>query len=191
MTEIRQINTFIKLGLLDLKRFSVEGGPVAKRELEKSGTRYLIEKLLNTSEFQLRYTPQKKPYLEGRTEHISISHSHDWLAIIMNTRENTGIDIELVRDKVKNVQHKFLNEQEKRFALNDTEKLITIWAAKEALYKVYGLKELEFIQHLSVEEFKNGRLFGNILQGDFKKRFELATELVNGNYRLVYVLNEV
>ena len=86
----------------------------------------------------------------------------DKLAIIINISENTGIDIELVRDKVLKIQHKFLNKKELLFAKDNVEKLITIWAAKEAMYKVYGLKELDFITNLFVEDFDGAIIFGKI-----------------------------
>jgi 4'-phosphopantetheinyl transferase len=44
------------------------------------------------------------------SKHISISHSHDKLAIIVNEKEATGIDIELIRDKVLKIKHKFLSQ---------------------------------------------------------------------------------
>jgi 4'-phosphopantetheinyl transferase len=190
LIEIRRINDYISLGLLDLREFSEKNRIYVKRELERAGTKFLIENLLNDPSVRLCYNEHNKPYLDQRPEHISISHSHDKLAIIVNTKEHTGVDIELVRDKVKHIQYKFLNSDELLFANNDTGKLITLWAAKEALYKIHGLKEVEFIRNLRIEGFKNGRIFGNIELENFKKRYELATELID-NYRLVYVLHEV
>jgi 4'-phosphopantetheinyl transferase len=190
LTEIRHINPHVSLGLLDLREFSEKNGIYVKRELERAGTRFLIENLLNDPTVKLSYNEHNKPYLDQRPEHISISHSHDKLAIIINTKEHTGVDIELVRDKVKHIQHKFLNADEQHFADNDIGKLITLWAAKEALYKIYGLREVEFSKHLRIENFKNGQIFGNIELENFKKRYELVTELID-NYRLVYVLHEV
>ncbi len=161
-----------------------------KRELEKAGSLFLLEEMLKTNAFSLEYSPTNKPFLKHRTEHISISHSHDKLAIIINENENTGIDIELIRDKVLKIQHKFLNVNEMTFAKDQTEKLITIWAAKEAMYKVYGLKELDFISNLFVEKFDNNVIFGKIDNGSFKKQYRLASETID-NYKMVYVLNEL
>ncbi len=76
------------------------------------------------------------------------------------------------------------------FARDHAEKLITIWAAKEAMYKVYGEKELEFRKHLFVEEFNSGNIVGGITIGTFKKTFMLAAETID-NYKMVYVLNEI
>jgi len=187
---IRKINPFIALGILDLKVFAQGYLNMLKRDIERAGSIYLLGELLNTKEFELNYTPANKPFLKGRTEHISISHSHDKLAIIINQNESTGIDIELMRDKVLKIQHKFLNPTELAFAKDNVERLITIWAAKEALYKVYGLKEVDFIKNLFIEDFESTDIFGKIDIGSFNKSYKLISENLDG-YKLVYVLNEL
>jgi phosphopantetheinyl transferase len=188
--EIRKINVKITIGLLDLKAFSEKEGLTAKRELERAGTLYLLSQLLNNEPFELHYTPERKPLLKNRSEHISISHSKDKLAIIVNTEQNTGIDIEQMRDKVIAIKHKFLNTHELAFAGDDVSRLLTYWAAKEAMYKVYGLKELEFIKHLFVEDFYGSEVYGRIEHGELKKRYRLFSEETEG-YKLVYVVDEL
>lgn len=145
---------------------------------------------MSDESIELAYTETNKPFLKNRNEHISISHSHAKLAIIVNKQESTGIDIELIRDKVKSVQDKFLNEQEIAFAGNDIEKLITLWAAKETLYKIYGLREIEFKQHLFIEPFHSNTIAGKIALNDFTKKYELVKEKIE-DYILVYSLNEI
>jgi 4'-phosphopantetheinyl transferase len=176
--------------MLDLRAFALQENIIVKRDIEKAGTRYLLKSLLKNQPFSLAYTPENKPFLEDRDEHISISHSHNKLVVIMNAIENTGIDIELIRDKVVNIQHKFLSEKELSFANNDPEILITLWAAKEAMYKVYGLKEVEFIKHLMVEPFIGDELQGRIEMQGFRKRYKLIGEEIDG-YKMVYVLHEL
>ena len=190
MINIRKINPLITIGILDLGIFSNDYPNLAKRDLEKAGSKFLLTELLQTADFEISYTPANKPFLKDRTEHISISHSHDKLAIIINKNENTGLDIELIRDKVLKIKHKFLNEKELAFAKDDIEKLITIWAAKETLFKVYGLKEVDFIKNLFIEDFDDSVFFGKIDIGSFKKQYKLVSETVD-DYKLVYVLNEL
>lgn len=176
--------------MLDLGAFALEQNIQVKRDLERAGTRHLLKNLLKTEDYELNYTTENKPYLKGRSEHISISHSHDKLVIILNAKENTGIDIEQIRDKVKNVQTKFLSEKELKFADNDTGRLITLWAAKEAMYKVYGLKEVEFIKNLFVEDFSGPEITGRLQLDGLKKSYRLMSEEIDG-YKMVYVLNEL
>lgn len=190
MLEIRRINKNISIGLLDLAVFSKNEGIFVKREQEKAGTLFLLRNLLNSDEPGLSYTPENKPFLKNRKEHISISHSHDKLVIIVNAAENTGIDIEQIRDKVRNIRHKFLSEKELHFAGEDTDKLVTLWAAKEAMYKVYGLKEVEFIKNLAVEEYTGSELTGSIDMNGLKKNYRLVAEKID-DYKMVYVLHEL
>jgi phosphopantetheinyl transferase len=190
LVELRRINAHTRLGLLDLARYSALGQSGGKRDNERKATQYLLKELLNTEDFLLGYTVHNKPYLEGRREHISISHSHDKLAIIVNEKENTGIDIELVRDKVLNIREKFLSPNELAFAANDVEKLITLWACKEAMYKVHGNKELEFASDLLVEPFSSSEIRGHITHQGFRKSFLMQGETID-NYKMVYVLHEI
>lgn len=190
MFHIRRIEPFITLGILDLKAFSEAEGINVKRDQEKAGALYLLKRLLGDAPFELGYSATNKPFLKGREEHISISHSHDRLAIIVNTQHNTGVDIELIRDKVQGIQHRFLNDRERAFAGNDTETLITLWAAKETLYKVYGLKEVDFRKHLFVDDFHGDRITAHIRMNDLNKSYLLAGERID-NYKLVYPLHEI
>jgi 4'-phosphopantetheinyl transferase len=188
--EIREITAEISIGLLDLKAFSAQNNVQIKRQQEKAGTRFVLQKLLGTSDFELLYTPENKPFLAGSTDHISISHSHDKLVIIVNNKQNTGIDIELLRDKVLKIRHKFMNVNEAAFAGEDIEKLIAVWASKEAMYKCFGLKNLDFKENLSVEDFDGGLILGKIETKDAIKRFELVKEKIE-DYVMVYILKEL
>lgn len=189
MIEIRHIPASISIGLLDLKAFSVQNNLLQKREQEKAGTQFVLGQLFGSLP-ELRYTEHNKPFLAGRTEHISISHSHDRLAIIVNREKDTGIDIELIRDKILAVRHKFLNDREAAFAGADIETLISIWAAKEAMYKCYGLRQLDFKTHLSVRDFDSTFIFGKIETEDFRREFHLKRERID-DYMMVYILNEI
>ena len=190
MLNIRRINPSISIGLLDLAAFSARHHLLVKREQEKAGARFLLTELFEGLPQELAYTEHNKPYLPGRAEHISISHSHDKLAVILNRHKSTGIDIELIRDKVLAIKHKFLNDGEAAFAGQDSKRLIAIWAAKEAMYKFHGTKGLDFKTHLAVSDFDGNDIFGKIETQDCNKRFHLIREQVE-DYMLVYILDEI
>lgn len=140
--------------------------------------------------FILKYDEHNKPNLDGINEHISISHSHDYLAIALNRKEETGIDIELIREKVKDVRHKFLNDDEKNIAGNNIEKLITYWAAKEAVYKAHGKKGMDFANHIFVSEVNMKNFEARIEKENVKKKYLLQKEKID-NYILVYTLEQI
>lgn len=190
MLNIRKINENISLGLLDLMAFSVKNGLTVKRDQEKAGTRFLLNHLLGSEDYELTYTVHNKPFIKNSEVHISISHSHDKLAIILNKTENTGIDIEQVRDKVLRIRHKFLNAEESDFVKNDIEKHLTIWAAKEAMYKAYGLKGVDFKEQMCVQKIENSEVFGTLEKDGVLHKYHMRRELVD-DYVMVYILKQL
>ncbi|MBK6521771.1 MAG: 4'-phosphopantetheinyl transferase superfamily protein [Sphingobacteriaceae bacterium] len=144
MIHLEYINDELSLGMLDLQGFKAVNVLNEKREIERKGTLFLLKKMLNTESVELVYNELNRPFLKGRSEHISISHSHQWLAISIHITNETGVDVELIREKVINIKHKFCCDAELEFAQNDIDKLTFLWCCKEAVYKVYGKRELEF-----------------------------------------------
>ena len=193
MVEVFNIKKGLFFGILDLEAFALEKGLSAKREIETMGKNYLLAKLLDNDAVQIIYDDKGKPHLANDSRHISLSHSHNKLAIIINEHEPTGIDIELIRNKVLRIRHKFLSAPELAETGDDVEKLLVYWAAKETLYKIYGLKEVDFIAHLFVKPFNKhnlGTITGEINLPAFKKHFELNYQSVD-DYILVYALSEI
>ena len=155
--QVINISESSKLGLFDLRNLQIEN----KREKEAAGVRFLLGKLIG-EEIELTYYETGKPYLKNRTEEISISHSHDMLALMVDKQKPTGVDIELVRDKVLNIKHKFLSDSELAdIAGQPIEKVLVYWAAKETLYKIYAKKSVDFREHLFISNFE---YFTNINQ---------------------------
>lgn len=142
------------------------------------------------------YDEKGKPFLSNDWN-ISISHSGDYVAIILNENKNCGIDIEKISSKVKRIKHKFLNETDLKNIT--TEQDLTIyWGAKEALYKYYGKKEVLFIENLFIEDFSsNKNAFTGVInlhhpphlpQGrNFYTKLNLVWEKIE-DYILVYSL---
>lgn len=192
MIEVFNIKQGHFFGILNLKAFASKNNLTAKRSIELEGKQFLLDVLLgNTS--QIYYDEKGKPHLVDNSNHISISHSHDKLAIMVNEKEPTGIDIELIREKVLKIKHKFLSESELLNANNDIEKLVMYWAAKETLYKIYGLKGVDFIEHLFINPFTKsnlGTIIGEVGLPNFKEQFALNYQIID-NYVLVYALKKL
>jgi len=192
MIEVFNIKQGLFYGILDLKLFSEENSLSVKREIEQKGRDYLLKHLIGTDAI-IAYNDKGKPFLSNDARHISISHSHDKLAIIINDTESTGIDIELIRDKVARIKHKFLNDIELADSDSDIEKMLIYWAAKETLYKIYGLKEVDFIKNLFVNPFskyKLGTIIGKISLPNFNETFELNYHILK-DYVLVYAVKKL
>ncbi|HEY1039493.1 MAG TPA: 4'-phosphopantetheinyl transferase superfamily protein [Bacteroidia bacterium] len=184
--KIIHINDSSRYGLLDISTIEAS----SKRELEAKGIQLLLSTLFNTEKCILAYEESGKPYLKSHSEHISISHSHDKVAIIVNKDEATGIDIELIRDKVFTVAHKFLTDAERAdLKKEEVEKYLVYWAAKETLFKIRGDRSVNFKQNLFVEPFSykagGGTITGRIVLPHYEKNYTLHYQKA-GNYILVY-----
>ncbi len=189
---VQKIDENITLARLQLPDFATLQGISVKREIEKSGTVFLLEKLFG-EKVELQYTAEGKPFIKGKNTNISITHSYDKLAIIRNDKFETGIDVELIRDKVLKIKDKFLCRAELKTAGNNVEKLIVYWAAKETLYKMYGYIKVDFVEHLLIESFElgtSGNLIGEIRLENFHKKVCMHYEK-SEDYVLVYSLNEI
>ncbi len=187
-----QVSPHSHAAILDLKHFATALNDKSKRNTEKEGFRHLLNLLVPGGAELLEYMPSGKPFLKGDIRHISLSHSHERLAVIVNEKEATGIDIELIRNKVLDVRHKFLHPDE--LAVLDAthvEKNLVYWAAKESLYKIQGTREINFPEHLYVHDFSYTP-DGGIISGEIRAKGEIncydMTYTKTEDYILVYML---
>lgn len=128
-----------------------------KRALHWLSTRVLLRKMLNTADYiDCQMDEHGKPYLVNSDTHISLSHSYDYASVIISKDKKVGVDIELIKMKIKSIKHKFLSDVElaQKQIGDNTNGLYVCWCAKEAIYKWYGKKGLEFKQHIHIKSFK-------------------------------------
>lgn len=131
-----------------------------------------------------------KPYLENSLYQISISHSRELTAVIASPRL-VGVDIQKLVPKIDRIENKFMRNEELK-SLNKKhrlEHLHVYWGAKEALYKAYGRKQLDFREHIFVEPFsfdlKTGKCVGFVKKDNFLLECDLFYEQID-DYILVY-----
>lgn len=129
-----------------------------KSELHQKGflsVRHLLKEV-GYSDKDLVYDEFGKPSLLNGKE-ISITHSFTFSGIIISDTVAVGIDIEKQRDKILKIAHKFTPFEEYKTIANVgalVSKLTIVWGAKESLYKIFGKKQLLFLHHIYVEDFK-------------------------------------
>lgn len=132
------------------------------------------------------YNKYGKPLLTNGVE-ISISHAGEYAVIALNSAKKCGIDIEQISLKVERIKHKFLSIDELE-KITSLEELTLFWCAKEALYKLYGEKELIFNEQLFVDfKIKPNNLLGRIKIGENEDIHELVAEKID-DYLLVYTI---
>lgn len=163
-----------------------------KSEVHQRGflsVRHLL-KTAGYTDSDLHYNEHGKPFLKDG-KHISITHSYNFSAIIISTVE-VGIDIEKNREKIKIIEHKFVNFERGFIHKNDNyiEQLTVIWGAKESLYKIYPYGGLTFKNDIDIASFKivNGRTSGYIDVENWQKMYEILFEQFEG-FTLVYAID--
>jgi len=155
--------------------------------------RILIRELIEESH-QVTYTDFGKPFLklDSRNKHLSITHSGDYSAVVINESCAVGIDIEKSTKRIERVKERFLSDEELNFmdAENYQNHLTICWTAKEALFKLEGNSCFDFKEQIGLEPFgyaKQGvidcRVRGEKKTENFKVYFEKI-----GEYLLSFVV---
>lgn len=124
-----------------------------KRKLEWMAARYAQRLLINDTTIKDEYG---KPHLKNLNGHISISHCKNYAAAIFSKEKSVGIDIEPINEKILRIADKYTNQTEFNFIDKDNEvkHLITNWCIKEAVYKYYGKKELNFKEDILIQPYQ-------------------------------------
>jgi 4'-phosphopantetheinyl transferase len=125
------------------------------KQKEFIASRLLVKELsteCGLGESEVLKDEYNKPFFAGNSARLSISHCYPYAVAMIHLSEECGIDIEKIDQRVLRVAHKFLAEDETKWANGDVTKTTLLWSAKEALYKTYGRKALSFKEkiHLKV-----------------------------------------
>ncbi len=155
-----------------------------KRLVEQAVSAHLLNTLVNEKVHHLLNKDENgKPYLIGLNTEVSFSHSRQMVAcIIDHSGQPVGIDIEERRESIKKIAHKFVKKEE-GFDTGDIDLYHKIWGAKEVLFKIYSKKELDFLNHLTVDI--QSIIIGNIHKNSYSASYELTCEEID-NFILVW-----
>lgn len=125
------------------------------KRLQHLAGRYLLQYLFPDFPIHsIQIASTRKPFLENERYHFSISHCGDYAAVIVSSTDRIGIDIELQRPTVAKIAHKFLHTEEVNEALlADITSLTILWSTKEAIFKWWGLGDVDFSEMIRVNKF--------------------------------------
>lgn len=152
--------------------------------------RRLFQQILKNITVNIEYDENRKPYIRNHPSHISVSHAGEYSAVIISEDQKVGIDIEKISPRIEKIADRFVHPNEIHL-LNvprRLEKLHLVWGAKEALYKVYGKRKLDFQQNIIIENFQvkeSGSFYGMVNKNGDKIRAEMHYRFLDG-YSLVY-----
>ncbi len=158
-----------------------------KRKLEYLGVRIALKELLNKKP-EINYDENGKPHLADESFHISISHTKNYIAVMIHPSRRVGIDIEFRNDKIQKIYKRFLSETEQLHLsnINDIRPLHIAWSVKEALYKIIGKEAVDFAKQLEILPFElqnSGQLAAKHVLSE--KKFELYYKITT-DYTLAY-----
>lgn len=142
----------------------------------------------------------RKPFLENEPFHFSISHCGDYAAAIVSKTHRVGVDVELLNEKIVQVQHKFTDENEKKIVndqysifnfqhtMGNVHCLTLCWSVKESVFKWWGRGEVDFKKDIIIQSVTGLPEQGMVLCL-FKHAYELQVHYLffNGNF-LTWVL---
>ena len=121
--------------------------------------RLAVRALLNTmfdEKVYLSHHDNGKPYIENNSINISITHTANYVAVILHDEEDVGIDIESLDRDFSAVEKKALSEDEIEDLEDDkrNEQLAIYWCAKEAIFKRLSVYNLDFAEQIEIERFR-------------------------------------
>lgn len=165
----------IKLSSLETKTFLAL--KTKKRKLEFLACSLALKNIFS-DELRIQHHKSGKPFIK-EVEHLSISHSHKYIAIAFG-RTEIGIDIELPQEKMLKLIPRILSEKENIAFLKNpsTEQACKLWGTKESILKYIGDKNLDYRNDIRITG--NSNLY---FDQEFEVKFEKIEKMI-----LTYVM---
>lgn len=133
----------------------------------------------------IAYLPSGKPLLKAGDESISISHTKNYVGLLLSRHEHIGLDLEQRSERVRKIRHKFMHPDEEAQLksisnpANETVGLLLHWCAKESLFKSVSEEGIDFAQELRIS------LLDSLDEaGRFKGRFLRTGEMFEIDYAI-------
>ena len=143
--------------------------------LQKLACRAALAHLLGNSEINITYSETGQPQINGG--YISFSHTKDTAAVAL-ANIPVGIDLEELSPRISRLYPRFMSQEEIAACdLNNLQELYYYWCAKEAMYKWFAAKNLDFIEDLKVYRSEN--------KGVIKNKYELQLTSFNIEDKIV------
>ena len=97
-----------------------------------------------------------KPYIENNAINISITHTDQYVAVILNDEDEVGIDCESLNRDFSAVEKKALSEEEIGNLEDEqkNEQLAIYWCAKEAIFKLTSQYDVDFAEQIQIDGFR-------------------------------------
>lgn len=114
----------------------------------------------------IAYLPSGKPFLKDNSLTISISHTKNYVAVLLSSHALAGVDVEHRSERIRKIRHKFMHSDEEKNLrqinnpIGETDGLLLHWCAKESLFKAVPEEGVDFKQELRISDFSTIELSG-------------------------------
>jgi 4'-phosphopantetheinyl transferase len=188
-----------KLPLTDAEKAEIDAA-TGRKKLEKLAGKLLMRHMTGWANSIVK-DQYGKPFFKDSDVHLSLSHSGDYVAGIISQRP-VGIDIQYITSKMERVAPRVMNDNKFKNLdpNNPLEHLHVYWGAKEALYKAYGTRSLDFKKHILIQPFDYAAIAdtsritrvteGAILANNRTQVFDIFYKKIQ-NYILVYAIEKI
>ncbi len=138
-----------------LRRADLDDGELAAYSaiLSESRRREFLTGIVMVSSVlvvRLAHRTDGAPFLAGDSRYISLSHTADVVVMVVD-RKPVGVDVELLSRDVSRVAGRVFTAGERAVADD-----IVLWCAKEAAYKAYGHRGMDFRRDIRVGRSGDG-----------------------------------
>lgn len=121
--------------------------------------RLAVRALLDTmfeEKVYLSHHDNGKPYIENNAINISITHTDQYVAVILNEEDEVGIDCESLNRDFSAVEKKALSDEEIGDLEDEqkNEQLAIYWCAKEAIFKLTSQYDVDFAEQIQIDGFR-------------------------------------
>jgi phosphopantetheinyl transferase len=170
----------------------------------------ILLQYLDFSDNDLTYDTAGKPHLQVKrqklkdknsesvthhpssiTQHISISHSHDFSCICISD-EVIGIDLELLKEKTLKIASRFMdvNHLLGLSIADQITKATVVWGIKESIFKIKSEKGISFPDHIFEDAFdiKEGECTAELHFNSRIEKFYVQFHLIEG---YVFVFSKI
>lgn len=150
----------------------------------------MILQHLEYTDFDLLYDEFGKPHLKPqgcsiKDLELSISHSHDFSAIVIS-EQKVGLDLEQLKNKILKIAPRFMDISHLENLSTDEKikKATVIWGIKESIFKLKNEVGISFSDHISENAFTfddkitTAQLKFNNKEENFKIRFDQEEDYI-------------
>ena len=125
-----------------------------------------------------------KPFLKDNPYEISLTHTLEYIGVVFSKKKPVGIDIEKPRLQILQILKRLFSEGEIDDVNGDVVNATIYWSAKEALYKLYGKRKVDFKENLFLEN-KEGYILGKIKMPDHEAEHCIFVEKLVDHYLVI------